>query len=840
MASDVQSYTVTLEDLHSSIQRFWEVEEVEAVPQTCTEEEECEQHFQATHRRDTTGRYIVQLPLRNSVSELGDSRTIALRRFYATERRLSKDPDLRKQYTDFLTEYEALGHCKEVYEVNDTQDKLKWYLPHHAVLKPSNTTTKCRVVFDGSAKVSGCSLNDVLQVGAINQSDLQSILYRFPTRALHQLAIDEGTNYLLAADVIMENCYIDNALLGFDDFHIASTAREQLIHLLSAGGFHLHKWSSNSLKLLETIPGADREELVTIGTDEVIKTLGLMCNPADDELIFISLSSVNMQIPTKRQVLSLIAWMYDPLGLVAPIIVIGKLLMQRIWKENWEWDETITGEIRTELEYFVQAISGVNQIHIPRQAVVTNAATFELHGFADASMYAYGACVFVRSVVPGTEVVMRLLCAKSKIVPKNVLTIPRKELLAARLLHHLVKKILSALTTAFEEIVLWSDSQIVLAWLQKTPSRLDVFVANRVNEIIASGERFRWRYVSTNHNPADVVSRGQPADKLARNDLWYTVIEIEILSLFTKYESFRKLQRVLAYVLRFCRNCKESVKENRVLEQFPTVFELRSAMNTIVRVTQHQSLDDEIMRLKAGKPCKRIWNLCPILDDGLLRVGGRLRNSNLPFESKHQLILPNSNRTVESFIMTIHQENLHAGPSALMAITRRQFWILKARSTFRKVTRSCVKCFKLKPVMAHQFMGDLPASRCDRAPAFQKVGVDFAGPILVKQTGRKAAPVKGYICLFVCLVTKGLHLEAVENLSSETFIAALVRFVSRGGIPEDLFSDNWTHFVGAKHELHELYKLFEQQLTKRQLFDFCHPRQIRWRMIHGRALGGWS
>ncbi|XP_055527976.1 uncharacterized protein LOC129720518 [Wyeomyia smithii] len=396
----VYSHSVTVDDLNSLIQRFWEVEEVHSASKVCTEEQECELHFQATHRRDATGRYVGQLPLRNTLDELGDSRQVALRRFYALEKRLAQQPELKQQYTEFMAEYEDLGHCKEIDENKDMPGIVKWYLPHHAVLKPSNTTTKCRVVFDASAKVSGRSLNDVLKVGAINQSDLQSIVLRFrepcyvlsaditkmyrqiivdechtplqrvfwridpscrlrvlelttvtygtasapflATRALLQLAIDERAKYPMAADIIEKDCYVDNALFGFNDLSTASAAQEQLVQLLSAGGFHLHKWSSNSPKLLGKIPQCDREELVCIGAEEAIKTLGLMWNPASDELIFSSAPSDDKKTPTKRHLLSVIARMYDPLGLVAPVIVIGKLLMPRIWKAKLNWDEGIT------------------------------------------------------------------------------------------------------------------------------------------------------------------------------------------------------------------------------------------------------------------------------------------------------------------------------------------------------------------------------------------------------------------------------------------------------------------------------------------------------------------
>ncbi|XP_053699167.1 uncharacterized protein LOC128746143 [Sabethes cyaneus] len=552
----VHSHSVTLEDLKSSIERFWEVEDVHGSSKRGSEEEECELHFQTTHRRDATGGYIVQLPLRDTISELGDSRSVALRRFRAMERRFAQLPELN-----------------------------------------------CRVVFDASAKVSGCSLDDVLKVGAINQSDLQSIVLR-------------------------------SALFGFNDLIKTSTAQEQLIELLSSGGFHLHKWSSNSVELLEKILEVDREEVVSVGTNEAIKTLGLMWNPTSDELMFISFPMSNTEVATKRQLLSVIARMYDPLGLVAPVIVIGKLLMHKTWKEEIDWDDVITGELKQDVDNYLKAISGVNTIRIPRQVVRSNATVVELHGFADASMYAYGACIFIRSVVPGNQVAVQLLTAKSKIVPKSVLTVPRKELLAALLLHRLVKKILSALNTVFDEIVLWSDSQIVLAWLQKNPSLLDVFVSNRVSEIIATGDKFRWCYINTKENPADLVSRGVSADKLMENNLWWygprflrnemydtpapeplanedvpelkgvvsvhAVVSLEPLPVFDKFESFRKLQRVLAYVLRFYRNCKEKTKMNRVLERYPTVAELRAAMDTLVRVLQYQYLADEIERVKAG------------------------------------------------------------------------------------------------------------------------------------------------------------------------------------------------------------------------------------------------
>ncbi|XP_058816629.1 uncharacterized protein LOC131679895 [Topomyia yanbarensis] len=851
----VYSHSVTIEELCDSIQRFWEVESVPQQFQSSTEEDECERHFIATHRRDETGRYVVQLPLRDSLEQLGESSSLALRRFFGLEKRFAQQPELKRQYVDFMQEYESLGHCKEVYEKNDAPGMRKWYLPHHAVLRPSNTTTKCRVVFDASAKMSGLSLNEMMKIGPISQSDLLAIVLRFrehrfvltadiakmyrqivvadchtplqrifwrknpsdplrvlelttvtygtasapflATRALLQLAIDEKHKYPLAASIVENSCYVDNALFGYDSLPQAFEAQRQLISMMEAGGFHLHKWSSNIPELLESLPREDREELVSLseyGANEVIKTLGIMWNPDSDELMFVSMPTTNVKQPTKRQILSLVSQMFDPLGLVAPVVVIGKMLMQLVWKEKLDWDEPIVGDLVKGWTGFLHALEGVNQLRIPRRVVSSSAVAFEMHGFADASDVAYGACVYIRSICEDGSTSMKIISGKSKVAPIAPLSIPRKELLAALLLHRLVVKILSALKMSFNEVILWSDSQVILAWLTKQPEQLDLYVRNRVREITATGTKFEWKYIPTKDNPADIVSRGLSASKVANSDLWWNgpavlrdaiyrmeippplpieeipelrpIVSVNIvarydeLPVFTKFESFRKLQRVLAYVLRFRNNVKKR-KENRTLGKLPTVIELREAMKTTIRVVQNLEYNSEIQRVLTGEPCKYMQNLCPLLDhEGLLRVGDRLRHSKLPFDVKHQWILPANNPVVRSLIKALHQENLHVGPSELMAILRQQFWIPKCRNTIRLITRICVRCFKVNPKTLNQFMGDLPGCRLEKAPAFLKVGVDFAGPIMIRQGVRKAIPVKGYICVFICMVTKGIHLEA--------------------------------------------------------------------------------
>jgi hypothetical protein len=181
------SNLVTNEDLDAMLKRFWEVEDCGTESNFTTEEDQAEQHFVETHRRLEDGRYVVELPFKQGCPDLGDSKQMALKRLQALDKRLSKNWLLAQDYEDFINEYINLGHMVDVgllenYISAPGQD---YFLPHHAVEKPDSSTTKCRVVFDGSALSSnGRSLNDNLLVGPVIQSRLNEILLRLRLRQM--------------------------------------------------------------------------------------------------------------------------------------------------------------------------------------------------------------------------------------------------------------------------------------------------------------------------------------------------------------------------------------------------------------------------------------------------------------------------------------------------------------------------------------------------------------------------------------------------------------------------------------------------------------------------------
>ncbi|XP_062704295.1 uncharacterized protein LOC134286660 [Aedes albopictus] len=240
--------------------------------------------------------------------------------------------------------------------------------------------------------------------------------------------------------------------------------------MFASGGFHLRKWASNSAAVLEGVPDADLELKIPIEENGscTIKALGMQWQPCSDELHF-SYQPTEILQPTKRNILSQIASLFDPLGLLAPIIVKAKLVMQRMWELKVAWDATPPGELTNDWLILVQKFSLLNSFQIPRHVIDMRSWTrLYLHGYCDASDVAMGACIYIRAVDNDGNSSSHLLCAKSKLAPigNGRTTTPRLELCAAVILARLISNVRAALSaTDFYEVRAFSDSKVVLAWL---------------------------------------------------------------------------------------------------------------------------------------------------------------------------------------------------------------------------------------------------------------------------------------------------------------------------------------------------------------------------------------
>lgn len=227
--------------------------------------------------------------------------------------------------------------------------------------------------------------------------------------------------------------------------------------------------------------------------------------------------------------------------------------------------------------------------------------------------------------------------------------------------------------------------------------------------------------------------------------------------------------------------------------------------------------------------------LQPFIDErGLIRVGGRLQESSLPDLAKHPILLPHGAHYSALVVDHIHNFNFHAGTTLCLSLLRSKYWILRATRLIRGRIHRCVPCRLIKAKPLAPVMAPLPKGRFHQGKAFTQVGVDYAGPFLIKESRRRNAALgKAYLCLFVCFTTKALHLELVSSLSTPAFLAALDRFVARRGAPSVIWSDNGSNFLGASRFIRQAFKTHREDCDSIQ--RHLAPRGIEWKFIPPRA-----
>ena len=913
-------------------------------PSLTPEERSVVQHFQTNHYRDESGRFVVPLPRRPDAKPLGESRSQAVRRFLSLEHSLhckGQFADFNVVMQEYFDLKHAEN--VPLADLNKPPENV-FYLPMHAVRKESSTTTKIRAVFDASAKSStGTSLNDTLLVGPTIHPPLVDVLLRFrlhrvaltadvsrmyravmltesdrdfhrfvwrqnPNEPLQdyrmtrvtfgvsassfaanmsvkQNALNFTLQYPLAAKIVEDSFYVDDTLTGADSIKEAVERQTQLQGLFSQAGFLLRKWNSSESSVLQHIPPDlldSNSTYIVSDPEEYTKTLGLEWNTSMDHFRLTVADFPPLEKVTKRLLVSDIAKTFDVLGWFAPTLVKAKILLQRLWEQKVDWDDPVPQAIREawlqwrcELRLLVSKT--IPRCYFPKSVQVTS---FQLHGFCDASELAYAGVVYLRMVDSEENVHIALVTSKTKVAPIKRLTIPRLELCGAQLLAQLLFHVREALHIPIQDVHAWTDSTIVLSWLEGNPRRFKTYVGNRVSCIVELVAPSQWNHVNGAENPADCASRGLFPSELLGHELWWsgpewlrftpahwpkqvpfqpregseeekeicllaTAVPISPLLSIDRYSSFTKLKRVTAWTLRFVNNCRSHKRDQNRVTSPLTVEELTMAETYWLSISQQEYFAEEIdaIQRKITLPnSSYLLPLHPIVDSsGLLRVGGREQNSGAPYSSQHPIILHGKHPVSKLLIQSEHLRPLHAGPKLLTSSISRRFHIVGHRKIIRSITRGCVTCRRSSARPRPQMMGQLPIERVTPDSVFNRVGVDYAGPVYIKYGFvRKPTVIKAYVCIFVSLSVKAVHLELVSDLSTDAFIASLRRFVARRGKPILIWSDHGSNFVGAARELRELVQFLELQKTQNLISEFCSSQNIQWKMIpeHAPHFGG--
>ena len=467
-----------------------------------------------------------------------------------------------------------------------------WVLPLHIVFHP-NKPTKPRCCHDGASKLSGTCLNDNLLKGEDLLNSLVGTILRFRSHKVtmssdikgffHHIYVDERDQHAfkfwwftdeeltkpkmamlkvhifgakssptvcafvlkhlaetlkgeISPDVffaIMRAFYVDDFLASYADVATARRVRIELTAALKKGGLELTKWQASHPAVLEDEPANDDDvkDFENEAVEETAdKVLGVRYSFRRDEFFFaVKPEKVTGEITTRRKLLGTISSCFDPIGLICPFILTGKLLFQEaITDKTLGWDDPLSQDLRERIEKWQKQILDLSGLRIPRwlKTPGTVEAKPQLHIFSDSSKHSYGYAAY-RRAQNGEEVALRFLFAKSRVIPANAdesrhhNSIPRFELTACRVAADFYEEFLKETEEEYERVFFWCDSQCALKQIKGRQLRPDTFVQNRLSVIRAKTRTEDWHYVNTKDNPADIVSRELKSSDLLLWDIFH-------------------------------------------------------------------------------------------------------------------------------------------------------------------------------------------------------------------------------------------------------------------------------------------------------------------------------
>lgn len=520
------------------------------------------------------GHFQIGLPFREIDVNLPNNKAQAEQRLRSLEKRMRRDEKYKGDYCTFMASIIDKGYAEEVpaSELKGKDGKV-WYIPHHGVYHPKKPE-KIRVVFDCAAKYGGVSLNNKLLQGPDLTNSLLGVLLRFreeeiaimadiesmfyqvavpkeernflrflwwpdgnldrkpkeyrmavhlfgavsspscANAALRQIALENKLQFPAASDAILKHFYVDDFLKSLKSESDAASLVQEIQKLCLLGGFNLTKWISNSRTVLQSIP-IERQAKNVCQLDlqheqlPVDRALGVTWSIENDSFGF-SISRRQAKA-TRRNMLSIINSVYDPLGLVAPVMLKAKILMQEACKLDIGWDDVIPDALSFQWQKWLEELQKLEEVFVPRCLKPKNFGTIigrQLHIFSDASEQGYGVVAYLRTENSEGNIHCGFVMGKARVAPLKKVTIPRMELTAATLAVRLHAKIIKELDCEISNSYFWTDSMSVIRYIANESTRFHTFVANRVSVIREATDVNQWKYIDTKNNPADHASRG--------------------------------------------------------------------------------------------------------------------------------------------------------------------------------------------------------------------------------------------------------------------------------------------------------------------------------------------
>ena len=862
---------------------------------------------------DPSGQWSSPLPFKSSQTDLWNNKEQAVQRFKASDRSLRKNPTKLQHLVTFMDKIFSSGAAEKAPEVESGKPCTgEWYLPLFGIYNPKKPD-QVRGVFDSAVRYGGRSLNDMLLSGpnltnnllgvlirfrrdqyAIS-ADIEQMFYRFlvniehrdwlrflwyenndpsqpeaiyrmrvhvfgnkpspavATYGLHRAVQDADDD---VKQFVKRDFYVDDALtsLPTKDKAISLLQRTQL-ELAQNGKIRLHKIASNSPEIMKHFPkddlGSNLKDLELNSELPLQQSLGMTWDLEQDKFVFVS-PLINRSF-TRRGFLSELNSVFDPVGFLAPFHISGKILLREACPKGTAWDDSLPENYKDLWCSWKNCLEQLNGYCVPRMLINTSLSderNVSVYIYTDASESAIAAAAYIVAKSHG-QLKIGFIMGKTKLAPKSGHSVPRLELCAAVLGIEVATFVSEQLSIPLCSFKFFTDSKVVLGYVNNRTRRFYTYVANRVACIHENSSPEQWSYVTSELNPADAATRScftnmndslrkwyigptylseeKPVlqeefclqdpnnDSELRPDTGVSVTVTKVCDFktfpvldasekFSTWNSFISAIALLKHIAgTYSKMNGTQCSGWHICEVGHSPVIRQNVERFILSELQKKYYSDEILALSSQSEFPKnssILKLSPYLDDsGILRVGGRLRKlqESVGIASIKPVIVPKS-YVAKLLVKFYHQKTSHQGRLFTEGILRSNgFWIIGAKRIVSSFIHQCVTCKKLRGTLLHQKMADLPIDRLNPGPPFSAVGVDIFGPwnIMTRKTRGGAANSKRWAVMFTCLTSRAAHIEIIEEMTSSSFINALRRFIAIRGPVRIIRSDRGTNFVGA-------------------------------------------
>ena len=684
-------------------------------------------------------------------------------------------------------------------------------------------------------------------------------------KVLETLERDYGKDYPAAIDVIINSFYMDDGIDSRPTEEEVMTSVTDLMGILQKADMKIGKFYSNSKKVIESLPLDKRAKEASMSeydkdtTYEASKVLGMHWSAEGDFITFkskyssleewlLKLGLTRKEDWTKRAILRAVASTYDPLGLINPVIVWGRVIIQDLWAiDGLDWDDKIPVPIQDRWTEWLTQLFALRDIKIPRWIKLTykNLDDAELHTFCDASEAVYAASVYLRVNSKGGKVSTILVAGKARVSPHKNETISRLELVACVIGTRLVTACNLVFNINPKNVFFWTDSRNALCWINAHPKACKVYVQNRVGEIQRVTEKDQWMHVPTGDNPADAPTRPITVEELTNHPNWWYgppflhkknpvypkfnvsgpkpnkefeqemkpdvilhnlqidmdpeigVLNWEMISVGNIYDGLNKmLKKIILCII--------------IADYWTARFHAEQPRDRghrlMIKTAQSEMFEHEIDKLRTGVKyvSKTFAKYVPFFDQhGIIRANTRLINiQDVALSMKCPIILQGTHRYTLLHLTQMHLALQHpVGETLMRGKIAERYIVIGLKGLLKKIRNNCIQCQRMHAQPMRQQMAPLPSWRFEKPyRVFSKVGIDFAGPfeVITAPAGLKQ---NRYVLLFTCLQVRAVHFEVCSNQTTQSVLNAMSRFCDIRGVPDVVFCDNQSSFHAAEKEL---------------------------------------